>query len=266
MVNELAAFLRTHGTLRAAACLLAVSVSLVALPAHSRAQTEGNHLYNVTLLRAAPGHFTDLVAALEESFALNRQAGDEPPFWFRHSQGDHWDFMLIYPVGDFLSYYSPDRVQRRSSVWSSGAGAGLTNRLAGFTSYKEEWFSRSVPVEEMARRFEGMGFFHVEMFVGLAGKREELLEQRRMENRYYEALGRQLNLLFVRESGSSWDAMTIGFYDSLQAYAGAGTLHSPEQQDIAARGAGFSGGTSGIGPYLRSLLDHHHDTLGVRVR
>ena len=49
------------------------------------------------------------------------------------------------------------------------------------------------------------------MFAGLPGKRRELLEQRRMENRYYEHLDRQLNLIFVRDSGPNWDAMTLGF-------------------------------------------------------
>lgn len=152
-----------------------VALTLLAAPAIAAAQTEGAYLYNVTMLRAAPGHFTDLVGALEESFALDRQAGDRPPFWFRHSQGDQWDFMLICPIGDFTSYFGTDRVRRRASAWDSDSGREVARRLAEFTSYREEWFSRSVPVEEMARRFESMGFFHVELFAGLPGKREELV-------------------------------------------------------------------------------------------
>jgi len=232
-------------------------------PSHAQAQTEGDYLYRVTMLRAAPGHFVDLMAALRESFELDEEAGDRPPFWMRHSQGDQWDFMLIYPMGDFSSYYQADRAGQRGAAWESSHGRTLTARLAERTSYREEWFARSVAIAEMVRRFDGMEFFHVEMFAGLPGKREELFEQRGMENRYYEHLGgRQQNLLFMREAGSNWDVMTIGFYDNLQAFAAAGAQHSAEQQEEAARAAGFDG-VGAISPYLRSLLDHHHDTLAV---
>ena len=117
----------------------------------------------------------------------------------------------------------------------------------------------------MRRRFDGMGMFHIEMFAGLAGQREELIEQRRMENGYYEHLGRQLNMIFVRESGPNWDAMTIGFYADLQTYAAQGVRFSEAEQDEAARAAGFDG-VGDISPYLRSLLSYHHDTIAVRVR
>jgi len=216
------------------------------------------------MLRAAPGHFSELLTALQESFELDEAAGDLPAFWIRHSQGDQWDFMLIYPMGDFASYYQPDRTRRRTAVWEGSRGRMLAKRLSELTSYREEWFARSVAVDEMARRFDRMGFFHVEMFAGLPGKRDELLEQRRMENRYYKHLGRQENVIFVREAGSNWDAMTIGFFESLQAFAAAGAQYSTEEQDEAARVAGF-GTVQEIGPYLRSLLDYHHDTLGVHV-
>ena len=232
-------------------------------PSHALAQAEGDYLYRVTMLRAAPGHFVDLMAALRESFELDEEAGDRPPFWIRHSQGDQWDFMLIYPMGGFPSFYDTDRAGQRAAVWESVRGKTLAMRLAEVTSYREEWFARSVAIDEMVRRFDGMGFFHVEMFAGLPGKREELFEQRRMENRYYEHLGgRQLNLLFVREAGLNWDAMTIGFYENLQAFAAAGAMHSAEQQEAAARAAGFDG-VGAISPYLRSLLAYHHDTLAV---
>ncbi|GMQ82001.1 MAG: hypothetical protein BMS9Abin05_1439 [Rhodothermia bacterium] len=245
--------------------IMLVVVALALNTTIALGQTEGDYLYNITMLRAAPGYFTDLISALEESFELNEEAGDNAPFWMRHSQGDQWDFMLIYPMGDYASYYSPDRIGKRASVWESRHGRTLTDRISELTSYKEEWFARSVAVEEMARRFDGMGFFHVELFAGLPGKREELVEQRRMENRYYEHLDQRQNVLFVREAGSNWDAMTIGFYESLQTFAAAGSLYSESEQDEAAKVAGFEGvGT--IGPYLRSLLSYHHDTLAVRVR
>ena len=173
--------------------------------------------------------------------------------------------MLLYPMGDYSSYCETDRLQSRAAAWQTDQGLAVTERLSALVSYREEWFARSVSVDEMARRFDGTGLFHVEMFAGLPGKRTELLEQRRMENRYYEHLDRQQNLLFVREAGSNWDAMTIGFFEDLGAFAAAGTLYSSAEQDDAARAAGFEG-IDQVGPYLRSLIDYHHDTLGVPAR
>lgn len=241
---------------------LAVVTACLCLPGSALGQTEGDYLYNVTMLRAAPGHFTELKSVLEESLAIQEQSGDQSPFWIRHSQGDQWDFMLIHPMGDYLSYYEADRIRTRAASWGIGPGLEVSERLSSLVSYREEWFARSVAFDEMARRFEGMGLFHVEMFAGLPGKRTELLEQRRMENRYYEHLDRQQNVLFVREAGSNWDAMTIGFFKDLTAFAAAGTLYSSAEQDEAARAAGFDG-IDQVGPYLRSLIDYHHDTLAV---
>jgi len=241
---------------------LPLAVALVA-PAGASGQTEGDYLYNVTMLRAAPGHYAELVEALEAGSALREEAGDIAPFWIRHSQGDHWDFMLIYPMGDPVEFFEARRVEGRGAVMSSARGRSAARRLEEATAYEEEWFARSVSVEEMTRRFSGMGLFHVEIFAGLPGKRAELLEQRRMENRYYTHLDRQLNVLFVREAGPNWDAMTIGFYENLQTYAAAGVRYSEEEQNEAAQVAGFDA-VNQIGPYLRSLLSYHNDTLGVR--
>jgi len=228
------------------------------------AQTEGDYLYRVTMVRAAPGHWTDLIATLRQSFEVDREAGDHAPFWMRHSQGDQWDFMLVYPMGDWSSYHNPDRERRRETAWASSRGRETTHQLESYTAYKEEWYARTVSLDELTRRFEGMNFYHIEMFAGLPNKRADLVEQRRMENRFYEHLGRQQNLIFVRDGGSNWDAMTVGFYENLQAYAGAGVRNSEVEQEEAARAAGFDGG-AGISPYLRSLLSYHHDTLAVRI-
>ena len=85
-----------------------------------------------------------------------------------------------------------------------------------------------------------------------------------MENRYYAALDRPQNVIFTRAGGPNWDSMTIGFHADLQAFAAGGTLHSAEEQEAAARTAGFES-TATIGPYLRSLLSYHNDTLGVPI-
>jgi hypothetical protein len=245
--------------------LLTVTAA-AAHPAPGSAQaTEGDYLYKVSMLRAAPGMWVELMDILEAADAVHAQAGDAAPFLMRHSQGDQWDFMLLYPMGDHGEYHAADRKALRARAWSSPESRDLAMRWEAATAYHEEWFARSVPLDEMRRRFDGMGFFHIEMFAGLPGKRRELLEQRRMENRYYRHLDRQLNLLFVRDSGPNWDAMTLGFYPDLQAYAAAGARYSEAEQEEAAQAAGFDG-VNTISPYLRSLLSYHHDTLAVRVR
>ncbi len=244
--------------------LFLAAISSLVFPLQTSAQTEGDYVYNVTLLWAAPGHFTDLVETLRESFEMTEAAGDVAPFWIRHSQGDHWDFMLIYPIGSFASYYSSARVHQRNGAWMINSGRDLTDRLERFTSYTEEWYARSVDLDEMKRRFDGMGMFHIEMFAGLPGKRSDLIEQRRMENRYYEYLNRQQNVIFIRASGSNWDSMTIGFHESLESFAAAGNRYTEDEQNEAARAAGFED-VNQLSPYLRSLLSYHNDTIGVRA-
>ena len=56
---------------------------------------------------------------------------------------------------------------------------------------------------------------------------------------------------------------TIGFYRDLKQYAEAGDLPF-EREDEAAKKAGFKS-VSDIGPYLRSLISAHHDTLAVAI-
>ncbi|MDX1579978.1 MAG: serine hydrolase, partial [Gemmatimonadota bacterium] len=156
-----------------------------------RAPAEGDHLYRVEMLRAAPGAFEELMQVIEESRSLHAEAGDPAPFWMRHSQGDQWDFMLLHPVGTRADYHSEERSARRAQAWDWPAGLRLRARREAATAYREDWFARGVPPEELRRRFDGMDFYHIEMFVGLPGERDALVEQRRMENRYYAHLDRQ---------------------------------------------------------------------------
>ncbi len=225
--------------------------------------TEGEYLYDVRMVRAAPGQWLELMDLIREAAELHQEAGDGAPFWMRHSQGDQWDFMLLLPMEDHAVYHAPARIQRRARVWESDRGRNLLARMEAATSYTEDWFARSVPADEMRRRFQGMALFHIEMFAGLPVRRGDLVEQRRMENRFYGELGAQQNLIFVRDSGPNWDAMTLGLHRDLQAFAEP--IGTPAEEEAAARAAGFDG-VGGISPLLRSLLSYHHDTLAVAVR
>ena len=72
------------------------------------------------------------------------------------------------------------------------------------------------------------------------------------------------NFIFVRDQGAAWDVFTIGVYRDLKHYAESADI-LVQQQEEAAKKAGFDS-ASAIGPYLRTLIRTHHDTLAVAVK
>jgi hypothetical protein len=49
---------------------------------------------------------------------------------------------------------------------------------------------------------------HLEMFQALAGKRETLIEERKMESAFNRARSRPEALVFTHEQGAAWDVIT----------------------------------------------------------
>jgi hypothetical protein len=226
---------------------------------------EGDYLYKVVMLRAAPGRLLDLIELLKEERDLLADVNEPLPYWMRHTQGDQWDLFILYPLGSFHEYYEPDRTARRLA---SGTQKGLSEEQLGMeaallTSWRDELFVRGPDPEAVEEGFANNAFYHVEMFVALPGKRRQLLEERRMENEYLARLDRPQNLIFVREAGGPWDSFTIGFYRDLKHYAESADIPSQERE-WAALGAGFQGADY-IGSYLRTLINYHRDTLCVAV-
>jgi hypothetical protein len=85
-----------------------------------------------------------------------------------------------------------------------------------------------------------------------------------MENAYSRAIGAPENLIFTREAGAHWDLFTVGGFRDLKHYASAADVPEAKQEE-AARAAGFDSAKA-IGPYLRTLIAQHHDTLAVAIR
>ena len=226
---------------------------------------QGEHLYRVVTVRAAPGQLLDLIDLYKEQRRILEAAGDGETFWMRHSQGDQWDLLLMFPMGSFAEYYAADRVRAREQTrgTSGRTGAEIRQAIDAVSTWREELFARGPGIDILRERFEGAGLFHVEMFIALHDKRDELLKQRNMENAYYRALDRDENLIFVREAGAAWDLFTLGFYDDLKDFASAGDLPD-EEEERAARAAGFEAANR-IGTYLRSLMLRHNDTLAGPV-
>lgn len=223
-------------------------------------------LYRVETVQAAPGRLLDLIELTRERFQVLEAAGDASPFWMRHSQGDRWDLLVVYPMGSgFADFYTPDRVDRRRQVRSARGRSGeeLDLEIAAATAWREEVFVRGPELDVVRDHFAGAAFFHVEMFVALAGKRAALVEERHMENAYLDGIGLPRNLIFVREAGAAWDSFTIGFYRDLSHYAESAVVPEGAREE-AARAAGFEGADR-IGSYLRSLIAWHHDTLAVAI-
>lgn len=236
--------------------LTAIAVMIFSLPAFS----ENSYLYRATLVQAAPGKLLPLIDFYKT--ASQKTSGDQAPMWMRHSQGDHWDLLILYPMSSYSEYYKADQ-GKGSSIASRPTPESLASSN-GLIAWREDTFVYGPPVAEVRKRFESAGFFHVEMFQALPGRDRELYKERAMENDYLSRLKAPDNLIFTRDSGGAWDLFTIGFYRDLKDYAQAADRPQADQ-DAAAKAAGFEA-PSQIGPYLRTLISTHHDTLAVAIK
>ena len=252
--------------------LLLAGMALAALTIGAKAGAEDPsmakpaYLYKTTFVRAAPGKLLDLIALYKEQMAIIEAAGDARPHWWRHTQGDQWDLMILTPMGSYTEYYAKARIAKRDKA---AAAAGLTGadfgrQLGACVSWKEDVFVYGPALEFVKKQFEGMGYFHIEIMVALPGKQAELYKEREMEDVYGVAQGRPYNMIFVRDQGANWDIFTLGCYRDLQHWAQPSPL-AKEQRDDAARRAGFESADA-IGPYMRTLIDMHRDTMGVAIR
>src|SRR3954451_4948589 len=225
------------------------------------ATTQTQYLYKVTLVQAAPGRLLDLIDLYKARAAELKQGGDETPLWMRHSQGDHWDLMVLFPVGSYAEYYQPARIAKRQQAQQS---ANLDEKCKEQIAWQEDLFAYGPPLADLRKAFAEGAFFHVEMFVALPGKFADLYKEREMENAYSKALKEPENFIFVRDQGAAWDIFTIGVFRDLKHYAESADA-LPKDQEAAAKAAGFEA-PSQIGPYLRRFIREHHDTLAVAIK
>lgn len=234
-------------------------VIFCAVPLLVRAQ-EHPTIYKASLIQAAPGKLLALID-LEKKIAveMEKSAGDPAPLWMRHSQGDRWDLLILFPIGTYDEYYKAERAAKREKVQ-----AGWRDELLRDVAWQEDVFARGPTPEAVHQSCDGAGLFHVEMFQALPGKHEELFKQRQMENAYSRELKLPENLIFVRDQGAAWDAFTIGCYRNLKHYAEGSDLPAANTQ-AAAKAAGFESPAQ-IGPYLRTLIALHRDTLAVAIK
>ncbi len=223
------------------------------------AQAPQPYLYRTTLIQAAPGQLLWLIDQLKARAAAEQGVGEGPTWMIRHSQGDHWDLLLLTPIGNYADYFGEKRVEKRQKAF-----AVPPVRLRDAMAWQEDLFVWGPPMEDVRSVMTSGNFYHVEMFVALPHLQNELRRERQMENLYQKALNRPENLIFMRDMGASWDCYTIGVYRDLKHYAESADI-PVEKQEEAARAAGFQSAAH-IGPYLRTLIRMHHDTLGGGVK
>jgi hypothetical protein len=213
-------------------------------------------LYKTTFLRAAPGKILELIDLYKAQMPAFDASGDERPMWWRHTQGDQWDLMLLTPMGSYTQYYSESHVARRGTD-------DFDEKVQGCVSWREDLFVYGPPLETVKALFNAAAYYHIEIFVSLPGRQEELLKERVMENIYQVGIGRPENMIFVRDQGASWDLFTLGCYRDITHWASNEATR--EQREAAARKAGFES-PEAIGPYMRTLIDFHRDTMGVAIK
>jgi len=245
-----------------AAVVAASSAGARQAPSLLGAEPPRTQLYRLELLQAAPGQLVALIDLLKARVQVITAAGDDAPFVVRHSQGDHWDIAAIYPMGDWTSYFSKERSARRESAAdASGVStAEFSRRLSAAVTWHEDLYLYGPALATFRASVEGAGLAHFEMLQGLAGKRDELVREREMENVYNRERGRPPTVIFVRDRGAAWDVVTLDVYRNWRHYAEQETI-SRDTNEAAARKAGFQSADA-IGPYMRTLISTHRDTLG----
>ena len=240
-------------------------LSAPSLTADKPLNSEQTYLYKTTFVRAAPGKLLELIDLLKERMDWYDSVGDERPFWWRHTQGDQWDLMILYPIKSYTEYYSKNRIKRRNKA-QSGALSPLEfkTHFHECVSWYEDLFVMGPPLGVVEDVFKDTSFYHCEIFIALPGKHEDLFRQREMENAYLREIGRTQNLIFTRDQGASWDLFTLGCYRDMDQWAASSGI-SPEKKEAAAIKAGFKGADH-IGPYMRTLILFHRDTIGVAIK
>ncbi len=226
------------------------------------AATSDSTLYNTVLIQAAPGRLLEMIEYLQSTMPAYDAAHEPRPVMMRHTQGDHWDIMLLVPMGASLGeYFSAARTVVRERA---GLGRAYDERLRDLAQWREETVVSGAPLADLQARTAANGYVHIEMFVSRGGQQAALHHEREMENAMLAATGQPTNLIFSRVFGGPWDSYTIGFYRDLKHYA-EGSHGTPADDEAAAKKAGFAS-RAAMAQTLRELINNHHDTLAGIVK
>lgn len=223
-------------------------------------------LYKFVNIQASPGKLPELLALYRERWPVMTANGDELPIVVRHSQGDRWDLLVIYPMGKgFADFYGAERAARRDAA---GKASGVTNaqfqeRLYQYIAWHEDVFVWGPSIAELRAYVAGNTVAHLEMMQAMAGQHDALIRERHMESDFNVYRGRPRMLVFTHEQGAAWDVITLDAWKDWRQY-GELQMVPPAVSDAAAKKAGFPNADA-PGVAMRSSINTHHDTLGTFV-
>ncbi|MCP4459060.1 MAG: hypothetical protein GY816_13710 [Cytophagales bacterium] len=160
-----------------------------------------DQLYKVSLFRAKPGSLLELIDVLKKDMKLYENNQKVTPYLLRHSQGDHWDLMLIFPIPSLDIYFSMNfSASTMSRNWLEKPYGDPFYDLVAF---QEEAIVKGTETDAFGKSLEEFNLFHIEIFTSLVGKQKELLDQRNAENIFYSEIDHRSNFIFTRVFGPS---------------------------------------------------------------
>src|SRR5689334_4220844 len=125
---------------------------LILLAATTRA-AEPTYLYNAKFVQAAPGKLLELIELHKTRLPTYQAIGDEPPLVIRHTQGDKWDLLMLFPVGNYSQYYQADRLARRKQSEQL-----YSAKLKELIAWQEDLFVYGPPLSELKDASSKAGF------------------------------------------------------------------------------------------------------------
>lgn len=233
--------------------ILAAAITFAGLSTTTLADTTlADDDYWVSQYRAAQGKFPALLDLMK---ATDWKAlGFDKPIMMRHSQGNHWDLMLL---GNGSTSCSTDACKKAHDTFEAKVNALVDSEVSFTATSDVNWAA-------LQKLNETSGLYHIEMFMAGAGKHAALLKERQMENDYLVRIGGKPNVIFETVYGSDVDNFTVGFYRDIVHYAERPDM-TPEEMEAAAKASGFKN-RADISFLLRELIVGHHDTIAVKVQ
>jgi hypothetical protein len=239
-----------------AVLLVSCGTDLQAQPTPPPARPE---LYRFVMIQAAPGKLPELLDLYRQRVPVIVAGGDEQPIFIRHSQGDRWDLLAIFPSGSFTEYYSRERIAKREAAASAAglSGAAFLTRMRP-DAWHEDVFVDGPPLGCAGTEGQDAGTGDD----ADAGEARRLVTERQMEACSTSGAGAGM-LIFTHEQGAAWDVITLDAWRDWRQY-GELQMVPAEVSDAAAKKAGFASADA-VGVYMRSLISTHHDSLGASV-
>ena len=225
-------------------------------PQPQAAAAQGQELYHVHFVKAAPGKISELISAYQEAPVAQGEPG--PPVILRHLQGDDWDLLVLTPLGKDETITTATTPEEQRSI----------ERMRGLTSQHVDTFTSGPPWADVratllgdAARPTGTAggatgtIYTVTTYRSIPGHRDQLADTlRRIAGLYPD---RRTTMQHIE--GAPWEFVMLSRYDS---WAALGEDQAPAADKL--RSQGFASNEA-IGLELRQHVAEHRDTIAEMV-